>query len=193
MPLRVDRTGVGPDPGDPRTGPENHRSAGGTPGRSSRSGVRGRRTQGGRSPVKFLTSEVLEALGSLCEPCAGTIVAMLSVAHLPNSLELVASAVGASGPVTLGRRLRKHGFPALSELQDRLWLCQLLWTHHSSGASLEQQAFAAGRDPSVARRMVKRVANVPWTEVSRRGLHEHLRTCPLRASPCPGQPTTRAG
>lgn len=131
-----------------------------------------------------LTEELLETIADPCEPCREAVVALLEVVHDSGALKLTAQRVGCSGTEQLARRLRKHGFPSLSELRDWLWMCRVLWAHEVSRCTLEQQAFESGRDPSVLRRMVKRVANAPWSVVREKGLSGFLRSRPIRRRPC---------
>lgn len=112
-----------------------------------------------------LERQVLVALGEPCGECAQVVLRMLEWVHEPEVFALVAREAGFSGPGQFSRHLRRHGFPPLKKLRDWLWFWKLVHDHQRNGRSLEQHAYGVGRDPTVLRRLVKRVTGRPWVEV----------------------------
>jgi len=85
------------------------------------------------------------------------------------STDSLARRVGVSNRHFLNRLLRVDGLPPCNKLAA--WIRVLTWVteYESTGRSLTRQALAAGRDPSVYCRTVRRVTGCDWRVVRERG------------------------
>lgn len=81
----------------------------------------------------------------------------------------LARRLGISNRHVLNRLLRADGLPPCTKLAA--WIRVLCWVaeFENSGASLSRQALAAGRDPAVYSRTVRRVTGWDWRAVRLRG------------------------
>lgn len=105
---------------------------------------------------------VLAALGNPCMVCSTAIRIVLQNPHDRHAFTEAAIGAGCTSRRLLERKMRIHGFPQLHVLQESLRLISLEYYWRSEGLSLSTQAYAAGSDPTVLGRLVKRVTGQSW-------------------------------